>query len=414
MQEAIEKVNNWTSGSILDLSNLHLAKLPNLPAGVEHLDITGNFITKIHSLPNSIKELHCDFNSISYIENLPKNLVHFSCNFNAIGNDSNLNFAMRKLNKLKYLSMITNNIVNLSNIPDSVETLKVSFNPLSSVKRLPKFLKNFEGAHCEITSLPKKLPQKLEFLNVECNHLKTLPDIPDTVTNLNCSTNQIRLLPKLSSNLKILYADNNILEEFPELPVSLEKLNISNNNITSIVNLPSNLGVLDFTGNPIFGDVQIPDTIFELNGIDVEHLEDTENFKPLPFEDFYTIKEVDNSFPVNLLTTAFDFINFEDVNIVEFLHKNSLNIIIKCGSQLYAYNREFLMGWFKDTKNRYIYREEDYFRTPLNHTIQLSDVIKFNFLDYKFFDFSDTIHTIVKNGSVIRVSKVESKFISEI
>jgi hypothetical protein len=66
----------------LNLSNLGLKKLPNIPEGITILKCDNNEISLIDNLPNSLIELYCSNNKIRKLENLPKNLIKLECKNN--------------------------------------------------------------------------------------------------------------------------------------------------------------------------------------------------------------------------------------------------------------------------------------------------------------------------------------------
>ena len=94
----------FNTDQLLDLSELNLSSLPELPARLEHLDISfnklcslekcppflktfiavGNTISHLESLSESLTVIDISRNEISALPNLPKNLIHLNIAINRI------------------------------------------------------------------------------------------------------------------------------------------------------------------------------------------------------------------------------------------------------------------------------------------------------------------------------------------
>ena len=69
----------------------------------------------------------------------------------------------------------------------------------------------------DIVELPNPLPNKLQILNCMNNQIIQLSNLPDTLLILECCGNKIKDLPDLlPSNLEILNCDWNELTQLPE------------------------------------------------------------------------------------------------------------------------------------------------------------------------------------------------------
>ena len=76
-----------------------------------------------------------------------------------------------------------------------------------------------------------------------------LPEIPDTIEYLFCRNNNLTELPELPKGLTNLYCHNNKLTELPILPNKLEFLECGNNNLTELPDLPESLRYLGCYNN---------------------------------------------------------------------------------------------------------------------------------------------------------------------
>ena len=85
MEIAIERIKKWTSGS-LNLLNLGLTELPELPAGVTDLYCSYNCLTRLpETLPASLTCLVCSHNQLTTLpENLPVGLTTLWCHNNQL------------------------------------------------------------------------------------------------------------------------------------------------------------------------------------------------------------------------------------------------------------------------------------------------------------------------------------------
>ena len=73
--------------------------------------------------------------------------------------------------------------------------------------------------------------KNIKYLYCENNQLTELPELPDSLETLSCKNNQLTQLPELPDSLEILYCSYNQLTELPELPDSLKYLYCENNKL---------------------------------------------------------------------------------------------------------------------------------------------------------------------------------------
>ena len=131
-------INDWIKNNnvneTLDLSNLNLKDIPNLPNNLKYLNINNNLIVNICNLPQSLLQLNCKFNRIKIIENLPTELLVLNCSNNLITKIINLP------NKLNELNCNENYIHELPILPDSLNYIDITATYITTITNIPKNL----------------------------------------------------------------------------------------------------------------------------------------------------------------------------------------------------------------------------------------------------------------------------------
>jgi hypothetical protein len=94
-------------------------------------------------------------------------------------------------------------------------------------------------ADLKLKILPE-LPENVENLDCDMNHLTSLPTLPKTLKELRCSYNRLRSLPSLPNTLEVLMCDNNKLESLPTLPNSLTEFLCFDNPLLPKILQPQN------------------------------------------------------------------------------------------------------------------------------------------------------------------------------
>lgn len=131
------------------------------------------------------------------------------------------------------------NIKQLPELPDDLETLTIRKVPLDFLPPLPTSITKIVIYDTNITELPN-LPPNLRHLSVADTPLRALPELPHTLKILNVSGSDIIELPKLPPGLlKLRCSENDGILEFPELPKGLKKLDISHSAIEKLPYLPN-------------------------------------------------------------------------------------------------------------------------------------------------------------------------------
>ena len=233
----------------------------------------------------------------------------------------------------------------------------------------------------------EELPTTLKTLDCRDNYLTSLCHIPFSLRTLDCSNNSLTYLPPLPPSLRILRCDNNKLFFIPYLPPLIEVLNARNNNIQIA---------------PI-----IPGMIF--NRLDNNPF--LNRPKTLKLSKDYTTNVGKDVIKNKDMGTAYDYINLEDVNINEYLNRNSRNIILVLGNQKYAVSRDDLIDSFNNTV--FDSRSGVYYRTPWNQIIQYESASHFQVLDYSIFELQQTNLKILKQEIEHNVYNVKAFKCSE-
>lgn len=203
---------NRASALELELANLMLTSLPELPAGLENLDVSGNQLCSLPVLPTGLEELYVRRNLLDSLPVLPDGL--------------------------KKLDVCKNHLCSLPVLPASLEKLDVSRNRLCSLPVLPAGLVMLDVSNNQLSGLPA-LPAGLVTLDVRFNLMSSLPELPGYMRTLNVSNNQLIHLPVLPVRLKVLDVSHNQLTSLPDrLPSGLEMLNVCWNKLTSKPSLP--------------------------------------------------------------------------------------------------------------------------------------------------------------------------------
>lgn len=83
--------------------------------------------------------------------------------------------------------------------------------------------------------------------------LTELPPLedPETIATLDVSDNRLTSLPSLPPNLTMLLCYNNQLTELPELPPTLVRFAANNNRITRIPRIPDSVMLMNMGNNPL-------------------------------------------------------------------------------------------------------------------------------------------------------------------
>jgi len=156
-------------------------------------------------------------------------------------------------NNLQILDCNSNHLHNLPNLSNCVNLQKLdcSNNKITKLHELPNTLREL---NCEgnILRILPDLSQlhSLQILDCSSNSFKTLPTLPNSLQILNCRYNQLNSLPNLPNSLQILNCSNNKLTSLPELHTNLKRLSCKYNQLTELPDLPNSLQEISFENNP--------------------------------------------------------------------------------------------------------------------------------------------------------------------
>ncbi|HHN8624693.1 TPA: leucine-rich repeat domain-containing protein, partial [Escherichia fergusonii] len=116
----------------LNLDNLGLSSLPELPDSLTVLFARNNQLTTLPELPDSLTVLFASNNQLTTLQELP--------------------------DSLKHLDVSNNQLTTLPELPDSLTKLDVSNNKLTNLPELPASLKILDVGANQLTDLPELPP----------------------------------------------------------------------------------------------------------------------------------------------------------------------------------------------------------------------------------------------------------------
>lgn len=152
------------------------------------------------------------------------------------------------------LACCRNNLTHLEGLPDALETLLCSENPLIEFpESLPPNLRKLQC--CRISTLTRLCPvfpmHLTELFLDNCTNLIEIPALPPGLVTLSCNNTAISSLPSLPHTLKKLYCS--FISSLVELPTlchtNLERLECKKLSIRFLPNLPDTLLFLDCSQN---------------------------------------------------------------------------------------------------------------------------------------------------------------------
>ncbi|EGO7497767.1 TPA: hypothetical protein ACHLH5_000377 [Escherichia coli] len=190
---------NRASALELELANLMLTSLPELPAGLKHLNVGGNnlFMSTGLELPTGLEKLDVSRNRLCSLPVLPTGLVMLDVSNNQLSGLPALPAG------LVTLDVRFNLMSSLPELPGYMRTLNVSNNQLIHLPVLPVRLKVLDVSNNQLTSLPDRLPSGLEMLNVCWNNLTSKPSLPPSRPNawyFGCTINYEPQRPRSREN----------------------------------------------------------------------------------------------------------------------------------------------------------------------------------------------------------------------
>ncbi len=127
LKQAKELIKKWIEvddkDKILDLSNLQLKYVPELPDNIKYLNLEKNNITTVYSFPPNLRSLNIKNNKLVELPILPENLKRLEVDFNELEDLPTLPTS------LKYLSAKYNKLIKLPKLPSNIKELYLTGNP---------------------------------------------------------------------------------------------------------------------------------------------------------------------------------------------------------------------------------------------------------------------------------------------
>ncbi|SFB70802.1 Por secretion system C-terminal sorting domain-containing protein [Flexibacter flexilis DSM 6793] len=149
---------------------------------------------------------------------------------------------IRYFKRLKSLNCEHIGLISLPQLPDSLTSLDILSNDITSIHSFPPNLELLYGPdNLNLSTLPP-LPSTLQVLDMSTCNLQSLPPLPPSLTLLDLSNNPISAFPALPSSLTSLSCEFcSALTALPELPPNIEWLDIPETAITCLPHLPESL-----------------------------------------------------------------------------------------------------------------------------------------------------------------------------
>ncbi|ELW3390638.1 E3 ubiquitin--protein ligase, partial [Shigella flexneri] len=179
------KICLQNQGAELNLSELDLKTLPDLPPQITTLEIRKNLLTYLPDFPPMLKVIHAQFNQLESLPALPETLEE-------------LNVGDNKIKELPYL-------------PETLTHLRIHNNRLHILPLLPPELKLLIVSGNRLDSIPP-FPDKLEGLALANNFIEQLPELPFSMNRAVLMNNNLTTLPesvlRLAQNAFVHVAGN--------------------------------------------------------------------------------------------------------------------------------------------------------------------------------------------------------------
>ncbi len=362
-----EIINSYVPGEVLNLKNMYLYELPELPDHVTSLDISGNYIKRIDKLPSELIALAASSNNIDTIV-LPDKIGFLDLTYNNLSD-------ITLPNSLKKISIAYNNFTKIPTLPESAMYVDVSYNQIDEVNHLPNNIKGFSCMNNNIEKLPT-IPLSLEYLDCSGNKLKELPQLPKGLIQLICSNNQIKNIEALPQNLNVLDCEGNQLDKLPSFDKDIRFINYENNPIVEPVKLPNKFRLFKLkVNNSIAADIRDADQL-------------------------------------DILPDCFDYEVQKDVRSSAFM-SNPNNILIKLYGCLYGISRNILLEYasnrtkvYKDIKNNNV----PYVKIIMDKFVSLIDFETFCNPSYSIYILSRTMDIGHFQNTVKFETKYDEKF----
>ena len=175
--------------NLIHIHCLYLDRIENIPSGLHTLIVSHSFLKKIDNLPSSLKQFTCNHNQIT---ELPP-IQH--CHLILLNISNNQIRSLPLLpNTLEFLYMNNNSITNIPNFPKSLKHLECSWNKINQLNNVSKNIHTMIIDHNEINQLPNLSELHfLKMLKCNSNHISEIPSLPNNIEYIEYSNNPIEI-----------------------------------------------------------------------------------------------------------------------------------------------------------------------------------------------------------------------------
>lgn len=133
-------------------------------------------------------------------------------------------------NHIKTIEFAAGEITGLQNVPDDLKSLSCSQQLLIELENLPPSLETLNIHNNYLKTLDLDRCKKLKVLNISHNHVDKIENMPASLEELYCDNNEIKLLDlRPVQQLRVLHISNNKAVIIENLPPSLVDFKSENN-----------------------------------------------------------------------------------------------------------------------------------------------------------------------------------------
>jgi hypothetical protein len=187
--------DGWNQTTSISLNQGNTEYFPPFPQTLRTLTAEKNQLRELPDLPQSLTALNVSHNNLTKLPKLPNNLTH--------------------------LTVEHNQLQKIDGFPNTLQRFKAKHNQLTEIGSLANTQVSSVGlGFNNLTKLPD-FPQTLANLGFPDNQVREVKNLPNGVEVLNCSNNPIqRMQIDNLTSLRIVIASNCGLTELPLLPES--------------------------------------------------------------------------------------------------------------------------------------------------------------------------------------------------
>jgi hypothetical protein len=187
MDIAHQRIQRWIdrkrTNSWLDLSNLDLDTLPELPPNVRRLNLACNNLTSLAGLPRDLRKLYlCGNTELTMIShNFPPSLIHLD-----LRGCWSIESIDELPNTIKYLDITScSSIYEIHKFPNELRICYANYmHGLQQIHSWPSSLQVFTFSETRVTVLPE-FPTSLLLFESIMNPLTTIPKLPSKLRVLD-------------------------------------------------------------------------------------------------------------------------------------------------------------------------------------------------------------------------------------